>query len=91
MKEGLYMNKCLGEFSKDKWSGNDGEAHKGGRWFICGWVIVGGNLYMGIGRGGGKKIGRIVNEVIVDYLKSDGWLEECINKARFYNEGGRIF
>ena len=40
---------------------------------------------------GGNKIPTILNEVIVDYLNSDGSLQESINKPRFYNDGGTIF
>ena len=29
--------------------------------------------------------------MIVDYLNSDGSLQESINKPRFYNDGGTIF
>ena len=46
---------------------------------------------MGIGTPGGNKIPTILNEVIVDYLNSDGSLQESINKPRFYNDGGTIF
>ena len=38
-----------------------------------------------------NKIPTILNEVIVDYLNSDGSLQESINKPRFYNDGGTIF
>ena len=29
--------------------------------------------------------------LVVDYLNSDGSLQESINKPRFYNDGGTIF
>ncbi|MCG1682232.1 gamma-glutamyltransferase [Staphylococcus epidermidis] len=91
MKEGFYMNNSLGDFSKDKSSPNHGEPHKAPRSFISPSVIVGPNFYMGIGTPGGNKIPTILNEVIVDYLNSDGSLQESINKPRFYNDGGTIF
>ena len=46
---------------------------------------------MGIGSPGGNKIPTILNEVIVDYLRGNGTLQESINKPRFYNDGGTIF
>lgn len=74
MKEGFYMNNFLGDFSKDKLSFNYGEFYKVFRLFIFLLVIVGFNFYMGIGILGGNKILIIFNEVIVDYLNSDGLL-----------------
>ena len=46
---------------------------------------------MGIGTPGGNKIPTMLNEVIVDYLKGNGTLQESINKPRFYNDGSTIY
>ena len=46
---------------------------------------------MGIGTPGGNKIPTMLNEVIVDYLRGDGTLQEAVDKPRFYNDGGTIY
>ena len=38
---------------------------------------------MGIGTPGGNKIPTILNEVLIDYLRGDGTLQESIDKPRF--------
>ena len=39
---------------------------------------------MGIGTPGGNKIPTTLNEVLIDYLRGDGSLQESIDKPRFY-------
>lgn len=46
---------------------------------------------MGIGTPGGNKIPTILNEVLIDYLRGDGTLQESIDKPRFYNDGGTVY
>src|SRR5699024_1971746 len=91
MKEVFYMNDSLGNFSSDPASPNYGEKHKQPRSFTSPSIIVGPDYYMGIGTPGGNKIPTTLNEVIIDYLRSDGTLQESIDKPRFYNDGGKIF
>lgn len=91
MKEGFYMNNSLGDFSKSPSSPNYGEKHKAPRSFISPSIIVGTDFYMGIGTPGGNKIPTMLNEVIVDYLRGDGTLQEAVDKPRFYNDGGTIY
>ena len=91
VKEGFYMNNSLTNFSTDPNSQNYGEKHKAPRSYTSPTIIVGPDFYMGIGSPGGNKIPTILNEVIVDYLRGNGTLQESINKPRFYNDGGTIF
>ena len=84
------MNNSLGDFSKDKSSPNHGEPHKAPRSFISPSAIVGPTLY-GYWYTRWEQDSNNFNEVIVDYLNSDGSLQESINKPRFYNDGGTIF
>ena len=46
-------------------------------------IVVGPDFYMGIGTPGGNKIPTILNEVLIDYLRGDGTLQESIDKPRF--------
>lgn len=85
------MNNSLTNFSTDPNSPNYGEKHKAPRSYTSPTIIVGPDFYMGIGSPGGNKIPTILNEVIVDYLRGNGTLQESINKPRFYNDGGTIF
>lgn len=91
VKEGFYMNDSLKNFSTDPNSPNYGEKHKAPRSYTSPTIIVGPDFYMGIGTPGGNKIPTILNEVIVDYLRGNGTLQESIDKPRFYNDGGTIF
>ena len=91
VKQGFYMNNSLTNFSSDPNSPNYGGKHKAPRSYTSPSIVVGPDFYMGIGTPGGNKIPTILNEVIVDYLNSDGSLQESINKPRFYNDGGTIF
>jgi gamma-glutamyltranspeptidase/glutathione hydrolase len=91
MKEGFYMNDSLGNFSSDPASPNYGEKHKQPRSFTSPSIIVGPDYYMGIGTPGGNKIPTTLNEVIIDYLRGDGTLQESIDKPRFYNDNGKVF
>ena len=45
---------------------------------------------MGIGSPGGNKIPTILNEVIIDYLRGNGSLQDSIYKPRFYNDGNTV-
>lgn len=91
VKEGFYMNNSLTNFSSDPNSPNFGEKHKAPRSYTSPSIIVGPDFYMGIGTPGGNKIPTMLNEVIVDYLKGNGTLQESINKSRFYNDGSTIY
>ncbi|MFH4934412.1 gamma-glutamyltransferase [Staphylococcus cohnii] len=91
MKEGFYMNNSLSNFSSNPSSPNYGAKHKQPRSFTSPSIVVGPDYYMGIGTPGGNKIPTTLNEVIIDYLRNDGTLQESINKPRFYNDGGKIF
>ncbi|WP_210143736.1 gamma-glutamyltransferase [Staphylococcus sp. GDY8P94P] len=91
MKEGFYMNNSLSNFSSNPSSPNYGAKHKQPRSFASPSIVVGPDYYMGIGTPGGNKIPTTLNEVIIDYLRNDGTLQESINKPRFYNDGGKIF
>ena len=91
VKEGFYMNNSLTNFSSDPNSPNYGEKHKAPRSYTSPSIIVGPDFYMGIGTPGGNKIPTMLNEVIVDYLKGNGTLQESINKPRFYNDGSTIY
>ena len=91
VKEGFYMNNSLTNFSSDPNSPNFGEKHKAPRSYTSPSIIVGPDFYMGIGTPGGNKIPTMLNEVIVDYLKGNGTLQESINKPRFYNDGSTIY
>ena len=77
------MNNSLTNFSTDPNSPNYGEKHKAPRSYTSPTIIVGPDFYMGIGSPGGNKIPTILNEVIVDYLRGNGTLQESINKPRF--------
>lgn len=91
MKEGFYMNNSLGNFSSNPASPNYGDKHKEPRSFTAPSIVVGPDYYMGIGTPGGNKIPTTINEVLIDYLRGDGTLQESIDKPRFYNDGGKIF
>lgn len=91
VKEGFYMNNSLSNFSSNPSSPNYGVKHKQPRSFTSPSIVVGPDYYMGIGTPGGNKIPTTLNEVIIDYLRSDGTLQESIDKPRFYNDGGKIF
>lgn len=91
MKEGFYMNNSLSNFSSNPASPNYGGKHKEPRSFTAPSIVVGPDYYMGIGTPGGNKIPTTLNEVLVDYLRGDGTLQESIDKPRFYNDGGKIF
>lgn len=91
MKEGFYMNNSLNNFSSNPASPNYGGKHKEPRSFTAPSIVVGPDYYMGIGTPGGNKIPTTLNEVLVDYLRGDGTLQESIDKPRFYNDGGQIF
>ncbi|WP_210137046.1 gamma-glutamyltransferase [Staphylococcus sp. GDH8C109P] len=91
MKEGFYMNNSLSNFSSNPSSPNYGAKHKQPRSFTSPSIVVGPDYYMGIGTPGGNKIPTTLNEVIIDYLRNDGTLQESINKPRFYNDGDKIF
>ena len=91
MKEGFYMNNSLSNFSSNPSSPNYGAKHKQPRSFTSPSIVVGPDYYMGRGTPGGNKIPTTLNEVIIDYLRNDGTLQESINKPRFYNDGGKIF
>ncbi|MGF7499918.1 gamma-glutamyltransferase [Staphylococcus ureilyticus] len=91
VKEGFYMNNSLSNFSSNPSSPNYGAKHKQPRSFTSPSIVVGPDYYMGIGTPGGNKIPTTLNEVIIDYLRSDGTLQDSIDKPRFYNDGGKIF
>lgn len=91
VKEGFYLNNSLSNFSTNPSSPNYGAKHKQPRSFTSPSIVVGPDYYMGIGTPGGNKIPTTLNEVIIDYLRSDGTLQESIDKPRFYNDGGKIF
>lgn len=91
VKEGFYINNSLSNFSSNPSSPNYGAKHKQPRSFTSPSIVVGPDYYMGIGTPGGNKIPTTLNEVIIDYLRSDGTLQESIDKPRFYNDGGKIF
>ncbi|PHK49679.1 gamma-glutamyltransferase [Staphylococcus edaphicus] len=91
MKEGFYMNNSLSNFSSNPASPNYGGKHKEPRSFTAPSIVVGPDYYMGIGTPGGNKIPTTLNEVLVDYLRGDGTLQESIDKPRFYNDDGKIF
>lgn len=83
MKEGFYMNNSLSNFSSNPASPNYGGKHKEPRSFTAPSIVVGPDYYMGIGTPGGNKIPTTLNEVLVDYLRGDGTLQESIDKPRF--------
>ncbi|MDN6721901.1 MAG: gamma-glutamyltransferase, partial [Staphylococcus equorum] len=91
MKEGFYMNNSLSNFSSDPLSPNHGGKHKTPRSYTAPSIVVGPDYYMGIGTPGGNKIPTTTNEVLIDYLKGNGTLQESIDKPRFYNDGGTVF
>lgn len=91
MKQGFYMNNSLTNFSSDPNSPNYGDKHKAPRSYTSPSIVVGPDFYMGIGTPGGNKIPTILNEVLIDYLRGNGTLQESINKPRFYNDGGTIY
>ena len=91
VKEGFYMNNSLTNFSNDPNSPNYGAKHKAPRSYTAPSIVVGPDFYMGIGTPGGNKIPTILNEVLIDYLRNDGTLQESIDKPRFYNDGGTIY
>ncbi|MCJ1661390.1 gamma-glutamyltransferase [Staphylococcus sp. NRL 16/872] len=91
VKEGFYMNNSLTNFSNDPNSPNYGGKHKAPRSFTSPTIVVGPDFYMGIGTPGGNKIPTILNEVIIDYLRGNGTLQESIDKPRFYNDGGTVY
>lgn len=91
MKEGFYMNNSLSNFSSDPLSPNHGGKYKTPRSYTAPSIGVGPDYYMGIGTPGGNKIPTTTNEVLIDYLKGNGTLQESIDKPRFYNDGGTVF
>ncbi|GEQ05962.1 gamma-glutamyltransferase [Staphylococcus gallinarum] len=91
MKEGFYMNNSLSNFSTNPASPNYAGKHKEPRSFTAPSIVVGPDYYLGIGTPGGNKIPTTINEVLVDYLRGNGTLQESIDKPRFYNDGGKIF
>ncbi|MCU5745349.1 gamma-glutamyltransferase [Staphylococcus sp. SQ8-PEA] len=91
MKEGFYMNDSLSNFSKTPTSPNYGEKHKQPRSFTAPSIVVGPDFYLGIGTPGGNKIPTTENEVLIDYLRGKGTLQDSINKPRFYNDGNKIY
>ncbi|MBI5973117.1 gamma-glutamyltransferase [Staphylococcus caledonicus] len=91
VKQGFYMNNSLTNFSSDPNSPNYGGKHKAPRSYTSPSIVVGPDFYMGIGTPGGNKIPTLLNEVLIDYLRNDGTLQESINKPRFYNDGGTVY
>ena len=91
VKQGFYMNNSLTNFSSDPNSPNYGGKHKAPRSYTSPSIVVGPDFYMGIGTPGGNKIPTILNEVLIDYLRGDGSLQESIDKPRFYNDGGTVY
>lgn len=91
VKQGFYMNNSLTNFSSDPNSPNYGGKHKAPRSYTSPSIVVGPDFYMGIGTPGGNKIPTILNEVLIDYLRGDGTLQESIDKPRFYNDGGTVY
>ena len=83
VKQGFYMNNSLTNFSSDPNSPNYGGKHKAPRSYTSPSIVVGPDFYMGIGTPGGNKIPTILNEVLIDYLRGDGTLQESIDKPRF--------
>ena len=77
------MNNSLSNFSSNPSSPNYGAKHKQPRSFTSPSIVVGPDYYMGIGTPGGNKIPTTLNEVIIDYLRSDGTLQDSIDKPRF--------
>ena len=91
MKQGFYMNNSLSNFSNNPNSPNFHGKHKIPRSYTAPSIVVGSDYYMGIGTPGGNKIPTTLNEVLVDYLRGDGTLQESIDKPRFYNDGSTVF
>lgn len=91
MKQGFYMNNSLFNFSNNPNSPNFHGKHKIPRSYTAPSIVVGSDYYMGIGTPGGNKIPTTLNEVLVDYLRGDGTLQESIDKPRFYNDGSTVF
>ena len=91
VKQGFYMNNSLTNFSSDPNSPNYGGKHKAPRSYTSPSIVVGPDFYMGIGTPGGNKIPTTLNEVLIDYLRGDGTLQESIDKPRFYNDGGTVY
>lgn len=91
VKQGFYMNNSLTNFSSDSNSPNYGGKHKAPRSYTSPSIVVGPDFYMGIGTPGGNKIPTTLNEVLIDYLRGDGSLQESIDKPRFYNDGGTVY
>ncbi|AVQ34741.1 gamma-glutamyltransferase [Staphylococcus kloosii] len=91
MKQGFYMNNSLSNFSNDPASPNYKGKHKEPRSFTAPTIVVGPDYYMGIGTPGGNKIPTTLNEVLIDYLRGNGTLQDSIDKPRFYNDGGTIY
>ena len=87
MDEGFYMNNSMTNFSDNKDSNNYHAKNTVPRSYISPTIIVGPDYYMGIGSPGGNKIPTILNEVIIDYLRGNGSLQDSIYKPRFYNDG----
>ena len=83
VKQGFYMNNSLTNFSSDPNSPNYGGKHKAPRSYTSPSIVVGPDFYMGIGTPGGNKIPTTLNEVLIDYLRGDGSLQESIDKPRF--------
>lgn len=91
MKEGFYMNNSLNNFATNPSSPNYGESHKIPRSYTSPTIVVGPDYYMGIGTPGGNKIPTIINEVLINYLRSNDTLQQAIDKPRFYNDGGTVY
>ncbi|WP_251942449.1 gamma-glutamyltransferase [Staphylococcus sp. Marseille-Q5304] len=91
VKEGFYLNNSLSNFSNDPMSPNYKGKHKQPRSFTAPSIVVGPDYYLGIGTPGGNKIPTTINQVLVDYLRGDGTLQESIDKPRFYNDGHIIY
>ncbi|CAM3138082.1 gamma-glutamyltransferase [Staphylococcus argensis] len=91
MKEGFYMNDSLSNFSQSEASPNHGEPHKQPRSFTAPSIVVGPDFYLGIGTPGGNKIPTTENEVLIDYLRGQGTLQQSIDKPRFYNDGDTVY
>ncbi|MBE7349988.1 gamma-glutamyltransferase [Staphylococcus epidermidis] len=90
MDEGFYMNNSMTNFSDNKDSNNYHAKNTVPRSYISPTIIVGPDYYMGIGSPGGNKIPTILNEVIIDYLRGNGSLQDSIYKPRFYNDGNTV-
>ena len=73
----------MNNFSSDPNSPNYGGKHKAPRSYTSPSIVVGPDFYMGIGTPGGNKIPTTLNEVLIDYLRGDGSLQESIDKPRF--------